>query len=147
MQPFVVEIVGGSSWWKDWLPLFSSVIVAAVAFRGVVLSNRTNSRAIERADAREHTKWQREALLNLCSESIERALVVQNGYAKMVFLPVPVEQEKFDAALKNLEGQGNASGLTRQLSACSGHQRLQVRVSPCVRRQTVWLWPLPPATC
>lgn len=36
--------------------------------------------------------------------------MVQNGYAKMVFLPVPVEQERFDAALKNLEGQGQRIG-------------------------------------
>ncbi|MFJ1460885.1 hypothetical protein [Nocardia sp. N2S4-5] len=96
MQPFLVQIVGGATSLKDWLPLASSLVIASAAYTGVIVSNRTNLRAITAADAREHTKWRRETLLRLSSEAVEHALTVQACYTKLVHLPLPPDPTVFD---------------------------------------------------
>ncbi|WP_428338798.1 hypothetical protein [Mycobacterium sp.] len=60
-----VEILNHSGWWQLWLPFVGSLIVAMVAFIGVLLSNRTNGRAITASDERELVRWRREKLLEL----------------------------------------------------------------------------------
>jgi hypothetical protein len=83
VNPFLVEIVGeGPAWWQAWLPLVGSTIVAAAAFTGVLLSNRTNRAAIkvsqrnvdrtnQAAEDREHNKWRRETTLSTVTQALE----------------------------------------------------------------------------
>ncbi|SIJ55387.1 Uncharacterised protein [Mycobacteroides abscessus subsp. bolletii] len=67
------------------------MIVASVAFIGIIKSNRTNLQAIASADAREREKWRtdsdrerekwhRDNLLRLCSEALHVARDVQLHY-------------------------------------------------------------------
>ncbi|MFC8384275.1 hypothetical protein [Nocardia sp. NPDC057272] len=61
MRMQVIEIVQNSpAWWQAWLPLLGSIVVASAAFTGVLVSNRTNRKAIAAADARDARQWQKE---------------------------------------------------------------------------------------
>jgi hypothetical protein len=85
MAPLPIEIINQTDWWQPYVPplvgLLGSVIVASVAFVGIMKSNRTNMQAIEAADTREREKWQsdsdrerekwhRDNLLKICSEAV-----------------------------------------------------------------------------
>lgn len=70
----IIQIVQSSpDWWLAWLPVLGSALVAAAAFTGVIISNRTNRKAIEAADDREWVKWQREQLAAIADEIITAA--------------------------------------------------------------------------
>ncbi|MFI5501704.1 hypothetical protein ACIA5E_21800 [Nocardia asteroides] len=70
----IVQLVQSSpDWWLAWLPVLGSALVATAAFSGVIISNRTNRRAIEAADDREWVKWQREQLAAIANEIITAA--------------------------------------------------------------------------
>jgi hypothetical protein len=73
MDPFPVRITNSSEWWLPWLPVLGSSLVALAAFVGVLLSNRTNRRAIEAADDREWVKWQREKLSGIADDVLTTA--------------------------------------------------------------------------
>ncbi|OZE95533.1 hypothetical protein CH302_17075 [Rhodococcus sp. 15-2388-1-1a] len=91
----VIEIVqaASSAWWTPWLPLLGSALVAAAAFRGVVLSNRTNSRAISAADDREFLKWRREKVTDLSDEILTVAHVCA-ATARSFYLWEPASVQK-----------------------------------------------------
>jgi hypothetical protein len=84
-SPLQVEILNHSDWWQQWLPVLTAFIVAAVAYVGVVKSNRTNRKAIDAADTRSKTElresrdrdfrlWRRDNLLRLGAEAAGTAL-------------------------------------------------------------------------
>lgn len=51
-QQVCVESVGQTLWWIPWLPVLGSLIVAVAAVIGVMVSNKTNIKAIDAADMR-----------------------------------------------------------------------------------------------
>lgn len=74
LRSHVIEVIQSTpDWWIAWLPVLGSVVVAAAAFTGVILSNRTNRKAIDAADQREWVKWQREQLSTLANELLSVA--------------------------------------------------------------------------
>lgn len=74
MNPIQVELIqDGPAWWVPWLPTLGSFVVAAAAFVGVFLSNRTNRAAISAADEREHEKWRREEVLSAATRVLAGA--------------------------------------------------------------------------
>ncbi|WP_006247165.1 hypothetical protein [Mycolicibacterium tusciae] len=73
-----------TDWWQPYVPplvgLVASVIVAAVAFIGVRMSNGTNEKAITAADERERDKWHRDNLLRICSEAVRVSREIAHYY-------------------------------------------------------------------
>ena len=97
----MIEIIQTSPrWWTAWLPVLGSTIVAAAAFTGVILSNRTNRRAIEAADDREWVKWQREKLAELADELLQVADVTA-GRMRGCFTWEPQDVSKETADINN----------------------------------------------
>ncbi|MGS2806475.1 hypothetical protein [Nocardia sp. MW-W600-9] len=80
----IIQIVQSSpAWWQAWLPVLGSALVATAAYTGVVKSNRTNRDGIAAADAREHTKWQREALMEASAAVMEKSRIVRGIAARV----------------------------------------------------------------
>jgi hypothetical protein len=95
-----VEITNHTDWWQPYVPpmvgLLGSLMVAAAAFLGVSLSNRTNLRAIEAADRRSTSEleasrerdfrvWQRDNQLRLSTEVVEAAIEAQGEYVDIAY--------------------------------------------------------------
>jgi hypothetical protein len=74
-----------TQWWLPWLPVLGSTLVAAVAFAGVVISNRTNRQAIAAARDLDHHKWLRDTLLRLGSDAAAHAFEVDRHYNRRSF--------------------------------------------------------------
>ena len=68
-----VKLIGGGEWWLPWLPILGALIVASAAFVGILISNRTNRRAITAADDREWVRWRREKVFDLAGEILEKS--------------------------------------------------------------------------
>lgn len=81
-SPVPILITNQSDWWQPYVPplvgLCASLVVAAVAYAGVVKSNRTNRRSIEAADVRELEKWRRDTVLGACSEILQKAASIRS---------------------------------------------------------------------
>ncbi|MFE3196252.1 hypothetical protein ACFXHA_45155 [Nocardia sp. NPDC059240] len=104
----------------QWLPLFSSLVIASVTLLGIRIANRTNRAAISAADGREHLKWQREQILKLCGESVECAYNGQIAYGRMIYNPE--DSERLAGALSILERGGSIeanAGMLQMLNAPS----------------------------
>jgi hypothetical protein len=101
--PLPVEITNHADWWQPYIPplvgLLASLIVAAVAYRGVVLSNETNKAAItasderskqERIDARrrEFLEWHRETLLHIGTETLAASVDCYDEWNRLANSPV-----------------------------------------------------------
>lgn len=109
-----VEIVNQTDWWQPYMPpmvgLLGSVIVAAMAFIGIMKSNRTNLRAIEAADTREREKWRsdsdrerekwhRDNLLRICSEAVRVSREISHHYNAAASVSLKLSNsEDFDNA-------------------------------------------------
>ncbi len=103
-----------SDWWQPYVPplvgLLGAVIVASVAFIGIMKSNRTNLRAIEAADTREREKWQsdsdrerekwhRDNLLRICSEAVRVLREISHHYNEAAAVSIKLlKPEEFDDA-------------------------------------------------
>jgi hypothetical protein len=114
MTSLPVEIINQSDWWQPYVPplvgLLGSVIVASVAFIGIMKSNRTNLRAIEAADTREREKWQsdsdrerekwrRDNLLRICSEAVRVSREIGHHYNEAAAVSIKLlKPEEFDDA-------------------------------------------------
>jgi hypothetical protein len=97
-----------TQWWLPWLPVVSSLAVAAVAFAGVLISNRTNREAIRAARVLDHHKWLRESLLRLGSEAAGHAFEIDRLYNKRSF---EIADDRY------LEHMLTVAGEIRRLSA------------------------------
>jgi hypothetical protein len=84
VAPLPVEITNQTDWWQAYTPplvgLLSSLVVAAAAFWGVIVSNRTNVLAIDAADKRERDTWRRETVLRLSSDALTAVLAIEHQY-------------------------------------------------------------------
>lgn len=91
-----VELVNDSAWWLPWLPVVGSAVVAAVAFIGVIVSNRTNRAAITASDeraqqdrhdarTRDFRTWQRDTLLEIAAPVVQAALEGQEEYFRIAY--------------------------------------------------------------
>ncbi|MEZ0358153.1 hypothetical protein [Mycobacterium sp. SA01] len=85
MNHIQVELLNHTAWWQLWLPVLTAFIVAAVAFAGVVKSNRTNRMAISAADQRskdemresrdrDFRQWRRDNLRQIGTETVRIAI-------------------------------------------------------------------------
>ncbi|GFG67915.1 hypothetical protein MKUB_54050 [Mycobacterium kubicae] len=132
LAPLPVEITNHTEWWQPWLPVGTGLVVAMVAFAGVLLSNRTNRRAIAAADGREVDKWRRDTLLRLCSDAVTASLDVETLYEKGVEERQNLDGDAIAAAIHkigpvaetiNLIGITALVELARRLEeACNGIQ-------------------------
>jgi hypothetical protein len=119
-----------SEWWLPWHPVGTGLIVAMVAFVGVLISNRTNRLAIAAADGREVDKWRRDTLLKLCSEAVTASLAVEGLYEQGVKERQSVDRSAIAQAINkigpaaetmNLLGEVGLMELTRRLDdGCRG---------------------------
>ncbi|WP_139792047.1 hypothetical protein [Prescottella equi] len=93
-----VELISQSGWWLPWLPVLGSVVVALVAFVGVIASNRTNRAAIDASDkraeqdrhearTRDFRTWQRDTTLEIASAVVQAALTAQEEYERISYDP------------------------------------------------------------
>ena len=89
-----VELVNQSDWWLPWLPVLGSLVVALVAFIGVIVSNRTNRAAIDASDqraeqdrhdvrTRDFRTWQRDTTLEIAAAVVQAALAGQEEYSRI----------------------------------------------------------------
>jgi hypothetical protein len=127
---FPVEITNHTDWWQPWLPVASAFMVALVAFAGVLISNRTNRRAIDAADYREVEKWRRDTVLRLCPEAVTASLEVESLYENGVRTQENIDHDAIAAAIRkigpvhetiNLIGITSLTELGRRLEeACNG---------------------------
>lgn len=78
-SPLPVEIVDASPVWLPWLPVLGSLIVAAAAFFGVIVSNRTNRKAISASDDREHRSWRKDRCLDATSSMLENSIYLTSN--------------------------------------------------------------------
>lgn len=104
-QPFPVESVNQADWWQPYVPPFvalvGSIIVAAVAFIGVRMSNSTNQRAIDAAGTREREKWHRDNLLRICSEAVRVSREIAHHYNEAAGVSIKLlNPEDFDNAFR-----------------------------------------------
>ena len=95
---FPVLITNRTDWWQPYVPplvgLAASMIVAAAAFAGVLLTNR-------RTDRRELEKWRRETLEEWCSDVCVATSEVQHEYARAVLAETDEEiNSAYDAAYR-----------------------------------------------
>lgn len=130
LDPFPVEITNHADWWQPWLPVGTGLVIAMVAFAGVLISNRTNRLAIAAADGREVDKWKRDTLLRLCSEAVTASLEVESLYEKGVKERENIDKTAILAAIQkigpvaetiNLIGDNGLTELARRLEeACNG---------------------------
>jgi hypothetical protein len=85
MNHIQVELLNNTAWWQLWLPVLTAFIVAAVAYAGVVKSNRTNGIAIKAADQRsrdemkesrdrDFRQWRRDNLMRLGTDAVGIAI-------------------------------------------------------------------------
>ena len=92
-------------WWEPYVPplvgLFGSMILATVAFVGIVKSNHTNKEAIAATDRREWDKWRRETLIKLCTDALGETHTILDSYtdAALVVL-IPSQQDTAGEAYK-----------------------------------------------
>ncbi|WP_156959643.1 hypothetical protein [Nocardia sp. BMG51109] len=93
MTPIPIQVIGDSpNWWLPWIPFVASLVVAVVAFIGVLINNHTNRTAIQAADERnvetlaaaqsnadksnaeaalrEHDKWRRDSVLTIAVSAL-----------------------------------------------------------------------------
>src|SRR5262245_59939008 len=91
LQPYLPPLVG----------LFGSMILATVAFVGIVKSNHTNKEAIAATDRREWDKWRRETLIKLCTDALGETHTILDSYtdAALVVL-IPSQQDSAGEAYK-----------------------------------------------
>ncbi|MFI6172961.1 hypothetical protein ACIBCN_39715 [Nocardia sp. NPDC051052] len=84
-----------------WLPLFSALAVATVAFVGVLINNQTNRHAIKAgqrnveatnaaAELREHEKWRRDAVVSTVAD----ALKLSNDVYRQLYLHIYWREEE-----------------------------------------------------
>lgn len=133
-QPFLVELINHTGWIQLWLPLITAMIIASVALVGVVVSNRTNRRAIEAADERSRTElresrdrdfrsWQRDTLLRLGDEVVEAAIDAYDEYSKAIALGPRWGQEDFQASMEIIDARSRKIGANvARLRLIGAHQ-------------------------
>jgi hypothetical protein len=129
-DPLPVEITNHTDWWQRWLPVTTGLLVGLVAFAGVLISNRTNRRAIAAADYREVDKWRRDTILRLCSEAVTASLEVESLYENGVQPQENIDEKGIAVAIRkigpvsetvNLIGIISLAELARRLEdACNG---------------------------
>ena len=106
MRPFPTALLLlHTDWWQPYVPplvgLAGSMILATVAFVGIVKSNRTNKEAITATDRREWDKWRRETLIKLCTDALGETHTILDSYtdAALVVL-IPSQQDTAGDAYK-----------------------------------------------
>lgn len=124
VNPLPVEIINQTEWWQPYVPplvgLLGSIIVAAVAFIGVRMSNVTNQKAITSADERERDrwktdsdrereKWHRDNLLRICSEALRISRDIIHQY-----------NEAVDVALNSEDADGLRQVFWNHMNAADG---------------------------
>lgn len=130
----LLPATAASGWWIPWLPVGTGMVVATVAFFGVLVNNRTNRLAIAAADGREVDKWRRDTLLKLCSEAVTASLEVEGLYEHGVKERQSIDRNAIFAAISkigpaaetiNLLGEVGLTELARRLDeACRGIEAL-----------------------
>ncbi|MEV0296222.1 hypothetical protein [Nocardia sp. NPDC050710] len=120
ITPHVIQIIQSSpAWWQAWLPLLGSCIVAAAAFTGVLVSNRTNRKAISTAQSnvelanaaaehREHEKWRRETLLVTATKVLNRSAEIRYR----IQVPGNWSRDRSNSILNSLRADVEAVGAT-----------------------------------
>lgn len=83
LYPLPVEITNASPAWMPWLPVLGSVIVAVAAFVGVFVSNRTNRKAIEASDARDHDTWRKSRCPDAATSLLEHSMYLSTNVHKI----------------------------------------------------------------
>ena len=74
---FQIEVLNQTAWWQQWMPVLTALLVAWVAYAGVVKSNRSNdvrfARELVESRHRDFRLWRRDNLLRLGSEAVAAA--------------------------------------------------------------------------
>jgi hypothetical protein len=128
-QPFLVELINHTGWIQLWLPFITAMVGAAVALFSVFVSNKTNRKAIDAADARSRTElsesrerdfrtWQRDALLRFGDEVVEAAIDAFGEYGKAIGLAHTWTREEFHASMEIVDAR------TRRIGANVARLRL-----------------------
>jgi hypothetical protein len=156
--PLPVEIVNHTNCWEPYVPpfvgLLASLIVAGVAYRGVILSNRTNLVAItaaderskqDRLDAQERCKqdredahqrefraWKREMILRLGTEAMEAFISAHVLFIKFGYSGTRMTREEFEPPVTQAALRITETAMTLQLLGVDEAAELCVELSGAI---------------